>query len=267
MVIDIKQQIKEVLLEKNITMTDLVNFINRNKPDKEKTSLQSLNNKLTRGTIKYSEILEIAQVLDYDIIWKNNSNIKHSSMFPHKIDINRIFAGSGRVVTTPSIIVQKKTKYGTITGSKSKNIKKNNTKASDSDKHQINQLTTNNNIFELSSYQDRLDLERDFETNIDNLLDIIINNYDPKIQEYYKEFIDTFSGAKNFPLSYKLTTLYRVIYRLLSVQSDSSLRDFITNLRNIYMDGDLIKLTDEELKELYDKSLYYLNIFDNKNND
>jgi hypothetical protein len=33
------------------------------------------------------------------------------------------------------------------------------------------------------------------------------------------------------------------------------------------MNGDLIQLTNEELKELYDKSLYYLNIFDNKNND
>lgn len=108
----------------------------------------------------------------------------------------------------------------------------------------------------------RLDLEHDFELNVSILLDKIISTVDPIIQERYKELIETYNDSKNFPLSFKLTSLYRVIYRILSVQSDSGFRDFITKLRNIYIDGDLIQLTDEELKELYDISKYYLDLLE-----
>jgi hypothetical protein len=66
---DIKQQIKEILLKEKITMTDLVNLLNKNKTgENNRTTVSSLNNKLTRGTIKYSEILEIFDALNYDII-------------------------------------------------------------------------------------------------------------------------------------------------------------------------------------------------------
>ena len=32
-------------------------------------SAQNLSNKLSRGTIKYSEVLEIAEAIDYKIVW------------------------------------------------------------------------------------------------------------------------------------------------------------------------------------------------------
>jgi hypothetical protein len=67
---DIKQQIKEYLNKKNASLTSVVNMINAFKSKDEQTTLQNINNKLTRGTIKYSEVLEIAQVLGYDIVWQ-----------------------------------------------------------------------------------------------------------------------------------------------------------------------------------------------------
>lgn len=68
--IDIKQQVKEYLLKENISLTDVVNSININRPVNEKTTVQNINNKLTRGTIKYSEILEIAKSIGYNITWQ-----------------------------------------------------------------------------------------------------------------------------------------------------------------------------------------------------
>jgi putative transcriptional regulator len=135
------------------------------------------------------------------------------------------------------------------------------------EKHGYNPIISDEALLKMELEQDRLDLEYNFETNVNKILNNIIDTYDPTIQEHYKELIKTYSDNKDAPLSYKLTTLYRVIYRLLSIHSDSQLRDFITKLRNIYMDGDLIKLNDEELKNLYDNSIYYLNLLNSKQKD
>lgn len=51
-------------------MSQLVLDINE-KYGREDT-VQNLNNKLTRGTIKFSEIKEIAEVLDYRLAWIPN---------------------------------------------------------------------------------------------------------------------------------------------------------------------------------------------------
>lgn len=71
---DIKQQIKEHLNKRNASLTSVVNMINSFKSKNEQTTVQNINNKLTRGTIKYSEVLEIAQVLGYDIVWQEQKS-------------------------------------------------------------------------------------------------------------------------------------------------------------------------------------------------
>lgn len=35
-----------------------------------KVPLQNLSNKLTKGTIKYSEVKDIAETIGYEIIWR-----------------------------------------------------------------------------------------------------------------------------------------------------------------------------------------------------
>ncbi|MFS0855137.1 LLM class flavin-dependent oxidoreductase [Paenibacillus taichungensis] len=64
---NLKNEIKLVLINKGMGMSDLIKLLNE-KHNREDT-VQNLNNKLTRGTIKYSEIKEIAEILNYKIGW------------------------------------------------------------------------------------------------------------------------------------------------------------------------------------------------------
>lgn len=63
----IKAQIKMALFERDITLTDLYNQL-KEKYHKE-YSLQNLSSKINRNTLKYSEVQEIADILQYDIKW------------------------------------------------------------------------------------------------------------------------------------------------------------------------------------------------------
>ncbi|HHV25973.1 MAG TPA: LLM class flavin-dependent oxidoreductase [Tissierellia bacterium] len=64
---DIKNEIKSYIVRSGYTMTEIVNMINKkyNKND----TVQNLSNKLSRGTIRYSEAKEIAEVIEYKIEW------------------------------------------------------------------------------------------------------------------------------------------------------------------------------------------------------
>lgn len=73
---DIKWQVKSMLAKQKKTLTEVVDEINKRHPERKKTTIQNISNKLTRGTIKYSEILEIADIIGVQIWWteKNISN-------------------------------------------------------------------------------------------------------------------------------------------------------------------------------------------------
>ena len=62
-----KKVIKKILIEENLTMTELVEKYNKkyNKDD----SIQNLSNKLSRGSLRYNEAEKIAAVLGYKIEW------------------------------------------------------------------------------------------------------------------------------------------------------------------------------------------------------
>ncbi|WP_282706877.1 DUF6471 domain-containing protein [Natroniella acetigena] len=63
----IKQEIKSYLARTGWSMTDLVKALNEkhNRDD----SVQNLSNKLSRGTIKYKEVKEIADIIGAKINW------------------------------------------------------------------------------------------------------------------------------------------------------------------------------------------------------
>lgn len=65
----IHREIKSNIAKCGLTLTEVVNQINLNRSNENKTTIQNLSNKITRGTIKYSEILEIASILNMNIIW------------------------------------------------------------------------------------------------------------------------------------------------------------------------------------------------------
>jgi hypothetical protein len=66
---DIRNEIKSYIAASGRTLTDVVNEINKRHPF-QPTTPQNISNKLARGTIRYSECKEIADVLGMEIRWQ-----------------------------------------------------------------------------------------------------------------------------------------------------------------------------------------------------
>lgn len=49
------------------SLTRVVNEMNSRHPERKKTTVQNISNKLTRGTIKFSEIIEIADIIGLEV--------------------------------------------------------------------------------------------------------------------------------------------------------------------------------------------------------
>lgn len=65
----IHREIKANIARSGMTLTEVVNQMNLNRSKENQTTIQNISNKITRGTIKYSEILEIAAILNMNIMW------------------------------------------------------------------------------------------------------------------------------------------------------------------------------------------------------
>lgn len=63
----VKETIKTILIKEDWTITKLNEELNK-RYNRETTS-QNLNLKISKETLKYNEVLEIAEVLGYDIVW------------------------------------------------------------------------------------------------------------------------------------------------------------------------------------------------------
>lgn len=64
---DIRNEIKSYIAASGWTITDIVKALNE-KYDTN-TTPQNLSNKLSRGTIKYDECKQIAEIIGYKIEW------------------------------------------------------------------------------------------------------------------------------------------------------------------------------------------------------
>lgn len=64
----IRNEIKSYISQSGWTITDIVKVLNERYPDNQTTS-QNISNKLTRGTIKYSEVKEIADIIGFELKW------------------------------------------------------------------------------------------------------------------------------------------------------------------------------------------------------
>lgn len=68
----IRNEIKSYIAASGWTITDIVKEINKRHAQEDgyqETTSQNLSNKLSRGTIKYSECKEIAEIIGYAIEW------------------------------------------------------------------------------------------------------------------------------------------------------------------------------------------------------
>lgn len=66
--ISVRNEIKSYISKSGWTLTDIVKVLNERHPD-EPTTTQNISNKLTRGTIKYAEVKEIADIIGFMIEW------------------------------------------------------------------------------------------------------------------------------------------------------------------------------------------------------
>lgn len=63
----VKEDIKSIIVQSGWTMSDIVKALNE-KYSRDDT-VQNLSNKLTRGTLKYREAQEIAEIIGYSVEW------------------------------------------------------------------------------------------------------------------------------------------------------------------------------------------------------
>lgn len=63
----VKEEIKSIIVKSGFTMSKVIEMLNEK--HERKDSVANLSNKLTRGTLKYREAKEIADVMGYEIVW------------------------------------------------------------------------------------------------------------------------------------------------------------------------------------------------------
>ena len=63
----VREDIKSVIVKSGWTLSDVVKALNEKYSRND--TVQNLSNKLSRGTLKYREALEIAGVIGYSIEW------------------------------------------------------------------------------------------------------------------------------------------------------------------------------------------------------
>ena len=66
---NVKEQVKILLAERDVKMKDLVSELAQKFG--ASTSLSNFSCKLSRGTLTYNEVLDICDILDYDIEFKS----------------------------------------------------------------------------------------------------------------------------------------------------------------------------------------------------
>ena len=65
----VHNEIKAIIAQNGLTLTEVVHRMNQHRGSDEQTTVQNISNKLTRGTIKFSEVIEIAAVIGLKINW------------------------------------------------------------------------------------------------------------------------------------------------------------------------------------------------------
>ena len=68
---DIRNEIKSYIVREGMTMRELVEMLADEYGWSD--SLPNFSGKLRRGSLRYSEVLELAYVMGYDIVWEKRN--------------------------------------------------------------------------------------------------------------------------------------------------------------------------------------------------
>lgn len=71
---NIRNEIKSYIAASGWSLVDIVAKMNESRSADEQTTPQNISNKLTRGTIKYSEVKEIAEIIGFSLLWQKKGN-------------------------------------------------------------------------------------------------------------------------------------------------------------------------------------------------
>lgn len=71
--INIHNHIKSIIVLEGMTMRDMVEMLHLKYGRSD--SVSNLSGKLSRGSLRYDEAMEIADVLGYDIVWQKRRDV------------------------------------------------------------------------------------------------------------------------------------------------------------------------------------------------
>lgn len=66
----LKEDLKSLIIKSGFTMSTVVSEIN--KKNSTDYTLQNFSAKLTRGTLKYYEVVDVLEIIGYKIAWVEN---------------------------------------------------------------------------------------------------------------------------------------------------------------------------------------------------
>lgn len=64
---EVRNEIKSYIAKSGMTLTEVINEYNKTHTP---TTTQNISNKLSRGTLKYQEALDMAEIMGYRIVWE-----------------------------------------------------------------------------------------------------------------------------------------------------------------------------------------------------
>lgn len=113
----------------------------------------------------------------------------------------------------------------------------------------------------LANYQIRFNLELSFDESVDNFINKIIESFitNIKADDTFKQIFFKYKDYDYFTTNLKVNRLHRILHPFLSIHSkDYNLLLLLDDIKNIYDNGSLEKVSDDKLNELKKKLDYYI---------
>lgn len=103
---NIREEVQRYLSTSGVTLTEVVELINKSLPTDEQTTVQNLSNKLSRGTLRYSEALAIAEVIGMEIQWTKSPLLQFVDDLKYTKDIKTLRYGYSIEKTWDPLVVE-----------------------------------------------------------------------------------------------------------------------------------------------------------------
>jgi putative transcriptional regulator len=135
----------------------------------------------------------------------------------------------------------------------------------DSVDNNFSYVTTNNepifNFINLEEQEAKIEIQKTIETNLENIINIILNNTDIKNLSHatYSIVEEYTNSMRMYPMQIKFQHICDTLAFIIGVQYKSTkLLKFIVAIKNIYLKGGFIILSDNDLMDISTQSITIL---------